>query len=372
VSAEVREIASRADVDAALALARAAGRSDPGWAPPELGAMRLLLSRKSAYCRHAAVRPLLAFEDGRPVATVTAFADPRNAAAGGERVGTLGLFEAAPGAERAVGALLADACTGLAAWGATSVLAPQNGHQNYGFGLLVDDRGGRPLDGLAYQPPYYRRYLEAARFREVHRYAAFSIALAHPDVQSRIAAALAELPRGTRLVPASRWRYRAAVARFADLHSRAFVGVWGDTPVFVDEAWEQMRHARLAIPPGFFLFAELDGEPVGFVLCLPDHAEVRNGRRAERPGLGAALGALVRRRCIRRAGVYAIGVVPGVRRRGLGAGLVAAALDAMRRRGFYEAVYALVLDDNLPSRALARRFAGQPSWNWAMYERRPA
>jgi ribosomal protein S18 acetylase RimI-like enzyme len=361
----VREVAGAADVEAALALAGAAGRGDPGWVEPELGSMRRLLTRRSAYCRHAGVRPLIGFEGGRPVATVTAFADPRNGD-GRERVGTLGLFEAVPGAAEAVDALLAEGLAGLRAWGAAAVLAPQNGHQNNGFGLLVADHGVRQLDGLGYQPPYYRAYLEDAGFREVHRYAAFTIALGQPRVQAAVAAAIAAVPDDVRIVPAGRWRFRAAVERFADLHSRAFVGVWGDTPIHADEAWEELRRARLAIPTGFFLFAEVERRPVGFALCLPDLGQLW------RPAAGEpARRALVRRRRVSRGGIYAIGVVPEARRRGVAAGLMATALGAMRRRGFREAVYALVLDDNAPSRALATRFGGQPRWSWALLERRP-
>jgi ribosomal protein S18 acetylase RimI-like enzyme len=350
---EVREIAGAADVEAALAL----GGPDPG-------AMRLLLARRSAYCRHAEVRPLLARVHGRPVATVTAFLDPRNGADRAERVGTLGLFEALPGVEDAVAALLTEALAGLRTAGANAVLAPQNGHSSYGFALLVDGHGTRQLDGLAAQPQYYRAYLEAAGFREVHRYASFTIRLGHPEVQARVAGALAALPHDVRLVPASRWRFRDAVNRFADLHSRAFVGIWGDTPCFADETWEQIGRARLVIPTGFFLFAELAGTPVGFALCLPDLTQLQD--------VDGALRRVVRRRRVRRAGLYAIGVLPEARRRGVGAALVAAAFRAMRRHGIEEAVYAMVLDDNAPSRALATGFGGTPHWGWAMYERRPA
>jgi ribosomal protein S18 acetylase RimI-like enzyme len=339
---------------------------------PELGGLRLLLARRSVYCRRASVRPLLALEDGRPVATVAAFADDRIGADVGERVGALGCFEALPNAHAAVARLVEDALAGLRAWGAAAVRAPQNGHPNYGFGLLVDPPAARPLDGLACQPAYYAEYLAAAGFEPVHRYAAFTVPLREPAVEARIAAARAARPHDVQLVPASRWRFRDAVARFADLHSRAFVGVWGDTPFFADEAWELLGRARLAIPRGFFRFAEVAGRPVGFVLCLPDYNQLWE------PGSGAPtpLGTIVRAalwgRRITRGGLYSIGLVPGARRRGIGAALVAESLAAMRRRGLTEAVYALVLDDNAPSRALATRFGGVPHWGWAMYERRPA
>jgi len=108
------------------------------------------------------------------------------------------------------------------------------------------------------------------------------------------------------------------------------------------------------------------------VLCLPDYNQLRYADDGERSAAGMLLRFVAHRRRVTRGGIYAIGVLPEARRRGIGAGLVAAAFRTMRKHGIEEVVYAMVLDDNAPSRALATSFGGRPHWGWAMYERRPA
>jgi ribosomal protein S18 acetylase RimI-like enzyme len=372
LSVVVREITTAAEVEAAVRLCRQANAGDPAWIAPDLATMRRLLTRRSAFCHHGRLWPLLAMQDGRPVATLTAFEDPRYEAEYGECIGTVGLFEALPGFDAAVGALFEEALARVRAFGAVAVWGPQNGHQNYGFGLLAEGHGVRPLVGMAYQPPYYDAYLRAAGFRIAHRYNNFTIPLTAAAVETRIRAARSRLDPAVRLVPVTYWGFRAATAHFADLHTRAFHGIWGDSSVAADEAWEIIGPARLAVPRHFFQLAELDGRAVGFVFCMPDFNQVFDPGMDEPSGPRAAFALLTRRSRIRRAALFAIGVLAEARRRGIAAALAAEAFDAMRRRGYAEAVYAGVLDDNAPSRALAASFGGTVSGTWAVYERRPA
>jgi GNAT superfamily N-acetyltransferase len=130
-----------------------------------------------------------------------------------------------------------------------------------------------------------------------------------------------------------------------------------------------LMRSRLAIEPRLFQFAELEGETVGFVLCMPD---LNAGLAPLRVPLTSAKGivqiARARRR-VRTVGLLSLAVAPGRQGRGIGTTLVAAALRAAADMGLSGFEYALVADNNEPSKTMAVRFGGTVCRTFGIYRR---
>src|SRR5262249_26546065 len=154
-----------------------------------------------------------------------------------------------------------------------------------------------------------------------------------------------------------------------DLRNEAFAANWGDTPFSHAEIWELLGLARFTIDPELFWIAEIAGRPVGVVLCMPDLNEAFARTRAEPATLSAAVALVRYGRRIARGGLFVIGVLEKARGRGLAGTLAARAMKRMIARGMNEMEYCLVVENNVLSQRVARRFGGQQTKTYLMFEK---
>lgn len=290
-----------------------------------------------------------------------------------EKIATVGFLEALPGRESAVDALFGEAETWARGRGATRIWGPMNGHIMYGFGCLENSYGERPVIGTAYNPPDYPSHWWRQHYRHAPSFYSYRIDLTLPGTRQAIEQALQNPRLGGEpqitIRPADLREWRREVGIFIDLHNRAFERNWGDTPLSHAEIWELMGLARLTTDPALFLIAECRGRPVGMVLCMPDFNQAFARVKGEPASLRAGLALLLHGRRIRRGGLFAIGVLPEARGRGLAEALTARAMARMIARGMTEMEYCLVLEDNTPSQRIARRFGGVHTKSYLMFEK---
>ena len=369
----VRELRSRADRRAYLDLVREPYRDNPHWVHPDVRILKGVLRGRTWLAKRAERHALIAEEDGKPVACMTAFVHASFEEKLGKKIGTIGFFEALPGHEQAVDALFRDAERWLESRGATRVWGPMNGHIMYGFGCLENRYAERPVVGSAYNLPDYPGHWWRNRYKHAPSFYSYAIDLTREETRKAIDEALAnrrlERDPAIRLRQADLGSWRREVGIFIDLHNQAFVENWGDTPLSHDEIWELMALARFTTDRELFWIAEIDGRPVGLVLCMPDLNEAFARVRAEPASLWAGLALLRFGRKVRRGGLFVIGVLKEARGRGLAETLAARAMKRMIARGMTEMEYCLVLEDNIPSQRVARRFGGEQTKTYLMFEK---
>ncbi len=373
ISISVHDVRSRADRRAYLSLTREPYAGSPAWVYPDVRILKGLLRGRGSLPSRSEWRALLAEEGGRPVACLSVFLHRSFEEKHGAKIATIGFFEALPGHERAVDALFREAEEWARQGGATRIWGPMNGHIMYGFGCLENGFEERPVIGTTYNLADYPAHWRRQGYGHAPSFFSYSIDLTRPETR-RAVAERSENPKlaiepAVTIRRANLGRWRREVGIFIDLHNRAFEKNWGDTPLSGDEIWELMGLARLTTDPALFLIAEIAGKPVGMVLCMPDFNEAFARVRSEPAGIRAALSLLLRGRRIRKGGLFAIGVLPDARGRGLAETLAARAIERMLERGMTEVEYCLVLEDNLPSQRIARRFGGEHTKTHLMFER---
>jgi ribosomal protein S18 acetylase RimI-like enzyme len=368
-SLAVRPVASRRDTRAYLSLVRLPYGDLPAWVHPDVRILRSVLRGRSELRRRAEAQPFLAEKDGEPVAALTAFLHRSFEEKFGKRVAGIGFFEAVRGNEVAVDRLFAAATAWARERGATRILGPMNGHLMYGFGCLDDRFDETPAIGVTYGRPEYPGHWWRQGFKKAPSFYSYRVDLESAEAKTAVESAAANDRLGDISIRTADLReWRREVAIFADLHNRAFENNWADTPITDAEMWELMGLARFTADPELYLIAEMGGRPVGFVFCLPDLNSVLHGLDREPSSLRAALRILLRGRRAKRGGLFAIGVLPEARGRGLAETLAARAMRRMIARGMTEMEYCLVLEDNLPSQRIARRFGGVQTTTHRMFE----
>lgn len=341
-------------------------RDDPLWVPPLRRERRKFL-RDHPLLDFGAVQPFLARRDGRVVGRIAAVDNPGHNEAHAAKDGFFGLFECVEDVAVAQ-ALFDTAGKWLAARGLDAVLGPASYSTNEECGLLVDGFDHSPMILMPYNPPYYAMLMERCGFLKAKDLWAWDMP---PD---RIPARLAHFADAVRRQGEITVRtvnlgdYAAETARLKTVYNSAWEDNWGFVPMTDREFDHMAGQLKPLLRPGMCLFAEIDGEPVGFALALPDANEALRAARGRMDPL--SLCRMWRAlRSVDSARVVALGVVKAHRDRGVDALLYAELVRIGAELGYRRREVGWTLEDNHAVNNTMRMLGGQRSKTYRIYRR---
>ena len=331
-------------------------RNDPHWVPVLLSMRRDTLDRKkNPAWDYLEGEYFGAWRGNRLVGTIAAFINHRHNEFHDERIGWFGAFDVYDD-EEAARALLDTAADWVRARGYSAIRGPQTFTTHEECGLLVDGFT-QPTLLMPYNYPYYQRLVEGAGFSKVMDVYSFSITRedvvqnATTERMRRITEKAMQRNRIT-IRNVDRKRLKAEFELFKELYNVAWEANWGFVPMTPRELDALVEGLGTFFDPDFAFFAEVDGDPAGFILGIPDFNQVL--RRANpRPGMPEFITML-------RALYYwkinpvmdtiripLMGVKAEYRAKGVNAGLYRAVLDAVfKSNHIYHADGGWILETN--------------------------
>jgi hypothetical protein len=250
-------------------------RDDPNWVPPLKGeALGLITPEKNGWFSHAKAQLFLAEEGGRVVGRVSAHIDTlaltMPAAQGfGPGTGQWGLMEAER--EDIFRALLAKAEGWLREQGMTRALGPISMSIWEEPGLLVKGYDHPPTVMMGHAKPEYRQWIEAAGYRAAKQLFTYELDITQefPPIVKRIIQSGEKSPRiKVREVDKSRFEEEAAI--ILDILNDAWADNWGFVPLTPPEIQDVGVKLKPIVFNDLIRIAEVDGEPVAFMITLPD------------------------------------------------------------------------------------------------------
>jgi len=344
---------------------------DPAWAPPLRRDVRVLLDpRRNPFFEHANARLLLARTDGRVSGRIAAIDDGLHREIHRDDVGFFGFFEAEDD-EAVAAALFAAAEAWLGARGRRVLRGPVSPSLNEEAGLLVEGFETPAVLMMPHNPPRYVRLLEGAGFVPVKELLAFQTT--HETLPPRLLAATDAVARRsgvtTRLIDMARFDEEVAVVR--RLFNSGWERNWGHVPLTDREVEHLARRLRPLVVPELVVFAEHEGEAVGFAVALPDLNQALRANPSGRlvPGILRVLRAARR---IHRLRVLLLGTRPEWHGRGVDALLYRRIWENGCARGFRWAEAGWILEDNHVMRNALRRMGFEAYKRYRIYERRIA
>jgi GNAT superfamily N-acetyltransferase len=370
---EVTSVGTRDDVDAFISLPWRIYAADAAWVPPLRREVRAFLDRAHhPFYRHGDAAALLARRDGGVVGRVLVSDDPHYNLRHGTNVGAFGMFEA-PDEPGVAGALLDAAAGWLRARGRTAMLGPIEYSTNYTAGLLVDGFETPPRLLMNHNPPYYRDLLEGQGLRPVKELYAWWIDRA-PDLRPWLKRAARIASRGVSLRPIRKRDLPREIERAKLIYNEAWHDNWGSVPMTDAEFDDLGRHLADIADENLMVMAELDREPVGFSLALPDANEafraVGDGRLVRWGFLPIGLARLLlAMRHIRTFRYLALGVRPAFQGRGIAEAMVLRTLDAALEAGYTGCEMGWTLDDNTRVNRAIERVGARRYKTYLIYER---
>ena len=317
---------------------------DPHWVPPlRRDEYRRLSPRENPFLEHADMQLWVARAGGQTTGRIAAIVDRAHNETHGERAGWFGFFEAA---DAATARALLETVERHSAAGSTIVRGPVNPSLNESAGLLIEGFDEDPFLLMPYNPPAYGSYIEQAGYRKAKDLFAWTL-----DPRGALGARMLKL--ADRVAARNRIRVRTMemehFERDLSILQRIYTAAWEQNWGFVAPTDAEMRQLavdlRPVLDPRLMLFAEVDGQPAGFALAIPDANQLLKRMNGRLFPFGI-MHYLRRRSIMDQVRVPLLGVVPSMQKLGLYPVLVAELFRRAQASGYTRAELGWTLEDN--------------------------
>ena len=252
---------------------------EPHWVPQLRGEqIELITPDKNPFFGHAKAQLMIAWRQGKPVGRISAHIDklaldmPKEQGFG-PGTGMFGYFDAED--EAVAHVLLAEAERWLRSEEMERVLGPISMSIWEEPGLLVRGQDHPPMIMMGHHPAQYRSWIESYGFEPAKTLLTYDLDVSRdfPPLIQRIVKSGERNDRiSVRQVVKKDWD--AEVDIILSILNDAWSSNWG----FVPFTPEEIAHAGKKLRPIIFeplnMIAELDGEPVAFMLTFPDINQV--------------------------------------------------------------------------------------------------
>ena len=340
-------------------------QGDPNWVPPLLSERREFLDPKhNPFFDHADAALWLARRNGQVVGTISSHVDHLHNEIHDEKIGMFGFFETVDDYSIAE-ALFSTARDWVRDQGMAALRGPLSFSQNHECGLLVDGFDGSPVILMTYNPRYYIDFYE--RFgldKAMDLYAYIGDPAQFDGDPSKLPAKLVRVTGkvkkrlGIITRSADMSNYAEEIDRAEQVYNMAWEKNWGFVPLTAAEIEKTAADLKQIIDPELAVVAEIDGEPIGVSMAIPDANEVLRHLNGRLFPIGW-LKALWYARKVTGARLMILGVVPEHRGRGIESLVLFETLKAAVENGYQSIEMSWILEDNEPMNRIIEN-AGRP------------
>src|SRR5688572_8603249 len=371
----IRPVTTNADRTAFVDLVWEVYRDDPAWVPPLKSEVHGLLDAgKNPWFQHAKAQLWLAERGGRVVGRISAQIDQLVLEHMGAGTGQWGMFEALDGETAA--ALIATAEDWLRTQGMSRALGP--------FSLSIWDEPGLEIEGFDEPPtvmmghhrPEYEKWVEAAGYEKAKDLLTYEVDIANwsdPTINRLIAMGEKNSRIRIRKVDKSRFAEEAHV--ILGLLNDAWSDNWGFVPLTPSEIAYAGKKLKPIIFEELVRIAEYDGEPIAFMITIPDINELTRDLDGKLFPFGwAKLLWRLRKPQVRRLRVPLMGVAKAFQQTRLASQLAFMMIEYTRRDGTtkYGAThgeFGWILEDNKGMLSIAQLPGARVNHRYRIYEK---
>lgn len=263
-------------------------RNDPNWVPPLVSIRRSLLDKsKHPAWKYMEGEYFVAWRGEEAVGTIAAVINHHHNEFHEEHIGFFGLFELINDQEVA-NALLEKATEWVKSRGYDEIRGPANLSSNDEWGILVDNYS-RPMILMPYNPPYYQTLIENAGFvkaMDVYSMYIDRKLIEEHDTFKRLERIVNRATKRSNITvrKIDMRRKKEEFLVFKEIYNAAWDKNWGFIPMNDEELDALVADLGMLVDPDLAFFAEIDGQPAGFALSVPDFNEVVS-KAYPRPGV---------------------------------------------------------------------------------------
>lgn len=349
-------------------------KDHPAWVPPLRMMVKDLVDTKTdPFYRRAERQLWVAYRNGVPVGRIGAIENRAHNEFHGDRVGFFGFFESTDDPEVAQ-RLLDVAAEWLQRRGLTEMRGPMSPSTNHDCGVLIDGFDQHPVLLTAWNPPYYDALIKGAGLATSKDLVGYWLPYGEAGFQvpPRVEALAMRAKERAKLTFRdidTKKHYWDDVELCWQIYNSAWEQNWGFVPMTRDEFMFQAKGLKPLLIPQFAFLAEVNGEPAGFMLCVPDFnrifKRIPNGRLLP----FGLLKILTGKSKLKTGRIMALGIKEQFRS---GSILPVFMHESLRRAVAYGSTGAeasWILEDNAAMRQPVDAWGGRVYRKWRIYER---
>ena len=277
----IRPVETKKDKQAFVDFAWEVYKDDPAWVPPLKDEVHgLITPGKNPWFEHGHAQLWLAERDDKVVGRISAQVDDLVQDHMGQGIGNWGFFDALD--EETGKALIKTAEDWLRKEGMTSSLGP--------ISLSIWDEPGLEIEGFAEPPtammghhrPEYQAWIERAGYEKAKDLVTYGLNIEHwedPMIDRLIAMGERNPKICVRMVDKSKFNEEARL--ILNLLNDAWSNNWGYVPLTEAEIAYAGKKLKPIIFNELVRVAEVEGEPVAFMLTIPDINELTKDLNGE-------------------------------------------------------------------------------------------
>ncbi len=272
---EVIEVESRRLMDEFILYPFKLYKNEPNWVPPLISERKEFFNtNKNPFFRAAKAKYFLAKRGEETVGRIATCINYNHNEFHMEATGFFGFFDCINDYDVAY-KLLKVAMIKLKAEGMDRMRGPANFSTNHEIGFLIDGFDRPPTIMNPWNPPYLPQLAEKFGLKkamDLHGY------LVHRDVpiserQLRVVEKIKERSKiKIRTVDFS--HFEAELKIVNQIYNRAWERNWGFVPMSEQEFCYMARQLKEIVDPALVFIAEVDGDPAGFCMAVPDINQV--------------------------------------------------------------------------------------------------
>ena len=371
----LRAVEDAADRKTFIDLAYSLNKDDPNWVPPlKTEVHGLIDARTNPWFEHAEARLFLAERDGKVVGRISAQVDQLVQVHMGQGTGQWGMLEAVD--EEVARALLHRAESWLRGRDMTRSMGPFSLSIWDEPGLLVKGHDHPPTVMMGHNKAEYQGWVEAHGYLGIKDLFTYDVDVTtpFPPIVDRIVKSGEKNPR-IRIRSVDKSRFDEEARLLLGILNDAWSDNWGYIPLTENEIAYAGKKLKPVVFEDLIRVAEVDGEPVAFMMTLPDLNELTrdlNGRlfpfgwaklllRLRKPQTKTMrvplMGVVKRLQSTRLASQLAFMLVEFIRR------------DALARYGTTRGEFGWILESNGPMVSMAEAIGGRINRIYRIYEK---
>ncbi|MBA4088066.1 MAG: N-acetyltransferase [Novosphingobium sp.] len=376
----ITPVSGKADRKAFVDLAYSLNANDPNWVPPlRMEAEELITPGKNPFFEHADVQLFLARRENVVVGRISAHIDhlaiamdPKQGM--GPGTGNWGLLEAE---DQAVAQALIGRAEGwLREKGMTRVLAPLSMSIWEEPGQLTMGFDHPPTVMMGHQPQRYDDYIKALGYQPAKTLNTYELDITKgfPPLIQRIVQS-GEKNAKIRIRNVDKSKFDSEAALILDILNDAWSDNWGFVPFTDTEIKYAGKKFKPIVREDLIMIAEYEGEPVAFMMTLPDLNEVLKPMGGKLfPFNWAKLLLWLRKPRVRTMRVPLMGVRKRLQASRLASQLAfmmieAIRLNSVREYGASRGEIGWILDDNQGMNAIAEAIDSHVNKTYVIYNK---
>lgn len=319
-------------------------RSDKNWVPPlRVSEKANIDTKKHPFYKNVAARFYLAKNKDEIVGRIASIFNKSNSR------GYFGFLQAID-SQAVFNALFRQVEKDLSAHNCESITGPVNPSINYEMGVLVDGFDAPPFLMLAHNQPYYESNINRSGFNKAKDFYSF-YANKNDVVLPKKIARVKEIIQDryeVKLHNPDMSKFHEEAKKIEEIYNNAMANHWGFVPMGSEEFQHLANDLKQIIDPKMVFIAEINNEPVGFMMGLPNFNEVFKRIKSGKLLPTGLLKLLYYKNKVKGLRVITLGVKRRFQPLGIGSVMYYHIIQNFLKSNYENVEHSWVMEDNVP------------------------